>query len=107
MLQRVLTEGVAWAFEQHEDEGDRGKWLDVGLAHLVKNSSAETARHLSAQLAALQGANSDVLCPQFELTLKRLTQTPGQTPRGGSRTSDMQLWGFELSDDEMAAIAKL
>ena len=88
VLQHVLTEGVAWAFEQHEDEGDRGKWLDVGLAHLVKNSPAETARHLSAQLAALQGANSDVLCPQFELTLKRLTQTPGQTPRGGSRTSD-------------------
>ena len=88
VLQHVLKQGVAWAFEQNEDEGDRGKWLDVGLAHLLKNSSAETARHISAQLAGLQSVDSDVLCPQFELTLKRLTQTPGKTPRGSSRASD-------------------
>ena len=87
VLQHVLKQGVAWAFEQNEDEGDRGKWLDVGLAHLLKNSSAETARHISAQLAGLQSVDSDVLCPQFELTLKRLTQTPGKTPRGSSRAS--------------------
>ena len=79
--------GVAWAFEQNEDESDRGKWLDVGLVHLLKNSSAETARRISAQLAHLQSGDTEVLCPQFELTLKRFTQTPGKTPRGSSRVS--------------------
>ena len=90
VLCRLLPTGVQWAFEPNEDEGDRGKWLDVGLAHLLKNSTAETALRISAQLAHLQSADSDgeVLCPQFELTLKRITQTPGKTPRGGSRASD-------------------
>ena len=79
---------MAWAFEANDDAHDRGKWLDVSLAHLLKSSTAETARRVGAQLAQLQSGDTEVLCPQFELTLKRVTQTPGKTPRGSSRASD-------------------